>query len=99
MAKHPEHEQQRHHPHHENHQHHHSAAERHEFEDVRPVDEFPPIYSKDLFDPRRSHWPYASSVNAPPSRFGRIMSWTLGILIVAIIVAGLVSAVASGIGK
>lgn len=96
MAKHPDNQP---HPHHQNHQHHHGAAERHEFDDPPPVDEYPPIYSKDLFDPRRSHWPYASAQSTPPSRFGRVVSWTLGILIVAIILAGLVSAVASAVGR
>lgn len=64
-----------------------------------PIDEFPPIYSKDLFDPRRSHWPYASAANTPPSRFGVVVSWTLGILILAIIAAGLISIVVGGIGR
>lgn len=86
------------HPDNQHHQHHHSAAERHERTEPPAIDEYPPIYSKDLFDPRRSHWPYASAQSTPPSRFGLIVSWTLGIVIVAIIVAGLISAFAGAIG-
>lgn len=87
------------HPDNQHHQHHHSAAERHESGDVPSLDDFRPVYSKDLFDPRQSHWPYASAQQTRPSRFGRIVSWTIGILIVAIILAGLISTIAGGIGR
>lgn len=64
-----------------------------------PSEPYPFVYSRDPWDERRFAGPGYWPTSLRPSRFGRILSWTLGIVILAIIVAGLISVIAGGLGR
>lgn len=78
---------------------HQGTATGHEREDPGPSEPYPFVYSRDPWDERRFAGPGYWPAGTRPSRFGRVVSWALGILILAIIVAGLISIVAGGLGR
>lgn len=78
---------------------HQGTATRYEHEGPMSSEPYPFIYSRDPWDERRFAGPGYSPASTRPSRFGRVVSWALGILILAIIVAGLISVVAGGLGR